>query len=103
MASTLYQNILHQLTRTQTNIITGYTSLNKDLLSEIQAYMHMTEIKFVLSNIQIDSASTNVDSERIMDLRQFCKLYRDITKQLRHMHGEEDEDWQKIDPIGEEV
>lgn len=65
--------------------------------------MHMTEIKFILSNIQIDSASTNVDSERIMDLRQFCKLYRDITKQLRHMHGVEDEDWQKIDPIGEEV
>ena len=65
--------------------------------------MHMTEIKFILSNIQIDSASTNVDSERIMDLRQFCKLYRDITKQLRDMHGEEDEDWQKIDPIGEEV
>lgn len=52
---------------------------------------------------KIDSASTNVDSERIMDLRQFCKLYRDITKQLRHMHGEEDEDWQKIDPIGEEA
>lgn len=52
---------------------------------------------------KINSASTNVDSERIMDLRQFCKLYRDITKQLRHMHSVVDEDWQKVDPVGDEA
>ena len=53
--------------------------------------------------MQVNSASANVNSERIMDLRQFCKLYRDITRQLRHTHSATDEDWQKVDRVGEEV
>ena len=36
-----------------------------------------------------------------MDLRQFCKLYRDITKQLRYTHSITDEDWEKVDCDGE--
>ena len=36
-----------------------------------------------------------------MDLRQFCKLYRDITKQLRHTHSHKDEEWERVDCIGE--
>ena len=43
----------------------------------------------------------NVESERVMDVRQFCKLYRDITKQLRHTHSVTDEDWEKVDCEGE--
>ena len=36
-----------------------------------------------------------------MDLRQFCKLYRDITKQLKYTHSHEDEDWERVDCVGE--
>jgi len=43
----------------------------------------------------------NVASERVMDVRQFCKLYRDITRQLRHTHSVTDEDWEKVDRDGE--
>ena len=43
----------------------------------------------------------NVESERVMDVRQFCKLYRDITRQLRHTHSVTDEDWEKVDCDGE--
>lgn len=45
--------------------------------------------------------SGNVQSERVMDVRQFCKLYRDITRQLRHTHSATDEDWEKVDCDGE--
>ena len=38
-----------------------------------------------------------------MDLRQFCKLYRDITKQLRHTHSHKDEEWERVDCIGEVI
>ena len=38
-----------------------------------------------------------------MDLRQFCKLYRDITKQLRHTNSHEDQDWERVDFDGEVI
>ncbi|KAL9955559.1 hypothetical protein ACROYT_G036897 [Oculina patagonica] len=50
---------------------------------------------------KVNSYSGNVESERVMDLRQFCKLYRDITKQLRHTQSITDEDWEKVDCDGE--
>ncbi|XP_020617294.1 RING finger protein 141-like isoform X1 [Orbicella faveolata] len=43
----------------------------------------------------------NVESERVMDVRQFCKLYRNITRQLRHTRSVTDEDWEKVDCEGE--
>lgn len=50
---------------------------------------------------KVNSSNSNVESQRVMDLRQFCKLYRDITKQLRHTHSHDDEDWERVDYIGE--
>ncbi|KAJ7390473.1 hypothetical protein OS493_025176 [Desmophyllum pertusum] len=50
---------------------------------------------------KVNSSNANVESERVMDLRQFCKLYRDITKQLRHTHSAADEDWEKVYCNGE--
>lgn len=50
---------------------------------------------------KVNSSNSNVESQRVMDLRQFCKLYRDITKQLRHTHSHKDEDWERVDCIGE--
>lgn len=51
---------------------------------------------------KIHSSNSDVLNKRVMDLRQFCKLYRDITKQLRHTHSHKDEEWERVDCIGEE-
>lgn len=50
---------------------------------------------------KVNSSNSAEESQRVMDLRQFCKLYRDITKQLRHTHSHIDEDWERVDCIGE--
>lgn len=50
---------------------------------------------------KINTSNSSIMSERVMDLRQFCKLYRDITKQLRHTNSHEDQDWERVDFDGE--
>ncbi|EDO48726.1 predicted protein [Nematostella vectensis] len=51
---------------------------------------------------KIDKRTGSIQTRKVLDLRQFCKVYRDVTKQVRCTKTMDDEEqWEEVDKDGQ--
>lgn len=51
---------------------------------------------------QIEKATGSIKTRKVLDLRQFCKVYRDVLRQVRCTKSlKDDEEWEEVNEQGE--
>lgn len=89
------------------NTLQGFASdANKQIVFTLKegtcdAYPYLWKAIIKILCFKIDKVTGRIQTRRVLDLRQFCKLYRDVLRQVRCTRQGEEEEWQAVDANGE--